>query len=418
MFLLYNFVLTLLTPIWAPWMLWRTLQRKEGPIWRERLGNYSIRYKKGAKRIWVHAVSVGEVVAAIPILRELKQRLPDWEIILSVTTSSGHKTARERAEGLYDHLYYFPIDVARFQMRAMERVRPKVVAIMETELWYNFLWCAKALGATTMLVNGRVSDRSFPRAMRLRWFYKTLLKMVDRCFMQTEKDAQRIKELGAREASVVGNSKFDEAAEGLDADPNYWRKELAIPDGKKVIVIGSTRGEEEERFVLDALAKIDLGDVVVVHAPRHLERVPRLMEMATEQVGQVSLRTQGGGGNYIILDTYGELSEIYSIADIVVVGGGFENLGGQNLIQPLAHGKPVLHGPHMQNFSEVSEAAVAAGASKVCASPVELADALQSLLLEGAARKRMGEAAASLIRGNSGAASKYAEAIARAATEN
>jgi len=418
MFILYNFVLTLLTPIWAPWTLWRALQREGKPSWRERLGNYSIRYRKGAKRIWIHAVSVGEVAAAIPILRELRKRLTDWEIVLTVTTSSGHKTAHDRAEGLYDHLYYFPLDVARFQMRAMERVRPKVVAIMETELWYNFLWCAKALGAKTMLVNGRVSDRSFPRAMKLRWFYKTLLRLVDRSFMQTEKDAERIKCLGADAPSVVGNSKFDEAVEGLDANPNYWRRELSIPEEKRVVVIGSTRGEEEENFVLNALSSIDLPNVVVIHAPRHLERVPEIEKWASKCFVKVTLRSKGGGGDYIILDTYGELSKMYSIADVVIIGGGFANFGGQNLIQPLAHGKPVIHGPHMQNFSEVAEAALAARASIACSSPAELAVALQFLLGDDGLRKAMGEAAEALVQANAGAATRYAEAIVAAATDN
>jgi 3-deoxy-D-manno-octulosonic-acid transferase len=411
MFLLYNLLLTLFAPLWVPWMLWRTLRRKEKPAWRERFGDYSIRPGKDRNRIWIHAVSVGEVMAAIPILREIRRRMKGWEIVLTVTTTSGHQTARERAEGLFDHLFYFPLDVARFQLRAMERVRPKIVAVMETELWFNFLWCAKALGAKTALVNGRISDRSFPRSMRIRFFYRSLLGMVDLCLMQTERDAERIRALGATRVEVVGNSKFDEAAEGLDADPMIWRKELGLPDGLPVVVVGSTRGEDEERFVLEAIASVGLDRLAVVHAPRHLERATELRRMAGERFGEASLRSQGGGGRYVILDTYGELAQVYCLADVAIVGGGFGDYGGQNLIQPLAHGKPVLHGPHFQNFSEVAEAADAAGAGRSCKTPAELAAALSILLENESLRDSMSEAARALARAGAGAGARYVERL-------
>src|SRR5690242_19561687 len=137
MFFFYNVLITLLAPIWAPWMWLRTRGRKEPPNWNERFGNYLLTPRKDRKRKWVHAVSVGEVVACMPILKELRADLPDHEIVLSVTTSSGHQTAREKASELYDHLVYFPIDIARFQLAAMQHVQPSVVAIMETELWMN-----------------------------------------------------------------------------------------------------------------------------------------------------------------------------------------------------------------------------------------------------------------------------------------
>lgn len=417
MFLLYNLVLALLSPLWIPWMLLRAGRREQKPNWRERFGDYSLPRNKGAKRVWLHAVSVGEVMAALPILRELKKTLADYEIVLSVTTTSGHRTARERAEGLYDHLVYFPIDVVRFQLRAMERVRPKVVAVMETELWMNFLWAAKAMGARTLLVNGRISDRSFPRSKRFRFFYRALLSMVERCLMQTERDVKRIEALGAKNVEALGNTKFDEAVEGLDADPAYWRKELGIPEGKPVVVIGSTRGEDEERLVLDAVAEIGLGKVSVVHAPRHLERVPELARLAQERLGQFSLRSQGAFGSYVILDTYGELAKVYSIADVVVIGGGFSNLGGQNLIQPLAHGKPVLHGPHMQNFADVTSASLGAGASLICATADELSAALAELIGDPQRRRQMGEAARRFVDANRGASARYANAIAEMAKD-
>jgi 3-deoxy-D-manno-octulosonic-acid transferase len=412
MFLLYNILITVFAPIWAPWMWLRTRVRKEQPIWSERFGNYELRPRKDRNRVWIHAVSVGEVVASMPILEALRAELPEHEIVLSVTTSSGHRTAREKAVGFYDHLVYFPIDVARFQLSAMQRVQPSVVAIMETELWMNFLWAAKVFDARTLLINGRISDRSFPRSRRLRFFYKVLLAQMDRCLMQSEQDVARIEALGAKGAEAFGNCKFDQALGGLDADPVEWRAKLRIDPNIPVVVIGSTRGEVDENFVLDALKLVGVEGLQIVHAPRHIERVEALSEAVRERFGSVGLRSQGDPSRYLILDSYGELDKVYSIADVVIIGGGFDNLGGQNLVQPLALGKPVLHGPHMQNFKEVAAASVAAGASLICTTPEELAVRIRELLANPDLRGRMGSEASRLVQANAGASKRYAAAIA------
>jgi len=412
MFLLYNLLLTLFSPFWVPWMLLKSRRRKELPNWAERQGRFDIPARGDKHRIWVHTVSVGEFVAATPILKEIRKTLPNHEILVSVTTSSGHQTARESEPGLYDHLVYFPIDVARFQLAAMQQVRPDVVAIMETELWMNFVWAAKTFGARTMLINGRISDKHFPTSYKLRAFYRTLLKDVDLCLMQSEVDVERIKALGAREARVVGNCKFDQAVQGLKTDQHDWAKELSLDSAKFTIVVGSTRGEEEERFVLKALGSVGFDRLNVIHAPRHLERVEALSGLVESETGAVALRSRHEVGPYMILDTYGELSSVYAAADLVIVGGGFENLGGQNIIQPLAHGKPVLHGPHMQNFRDVAAMADGAGAAKVCATPEELTAAIQLLIDDSAARQRMGNLARQLVQRNLGASQRYAKVIA------
>jgi 3-deoxy-D-manno-octulosonic-acid transferase len=413
MLILYNLLLTIFAPIWMPWMLFRTWRRKEQPNWKERCGDFEIQPRKDNKRVWVHAVSVGEVVASTPILRELKEQLPDHEIILTTTTSSGHKTARDTAQGLYDHLFYFPIDINRFQAVAMQRVQPAAIVVMETELWPNFLWWAKVFDTRTLLVNGRISDRSFRRSKGLKAFYAMMLKNVNRCLMQTDGDAERIKALGATTTEVFGNAKFDQATRSAQADPEKWRRELKLPFGLPIVVIGSTRGEEEERFVIEALQIVGLDKMAVVHAPRHIERVPDLQKLVPILGIEPALRSQGAGGRYVILDTYGELDQIYSIADIVVIGGGFANLGGQNLLQPLAHGKPVIHGPHMQNFREVAEQADRSGAALPCSTPGELAATVSWLLKNPEDRERMGTAATKLIQQNVGASRRYAEAIAQ-----
>lgn len=420
MYVLYNLLVSLTAPIWLPWMLWRAGKRKEAPNWLERRGIYAIAPREDRKRVWVHAVSVGEVIACLPILRGLRKKLPGWEIVLSVTTSSGHQTAREQASGLYDCLVYMPIDMAKFQLNAMASVRPAAVALMETELWFNFLWAAKVFGARTLIVNGRISERSFRREKRLRFFFKSLLAMVDRCLMQTGADAERILALGAKSAETMGSTKFDQALKGLETDPAAWRQQLGLPEGRPVLVIGSTRGEEEERFVLDALERVGLGRVAVVHAPRHLERVPQLAEEVKRRFGAVHLRSQGtparsDGPFYMILDTYGELMKVYGVADAAVVGGGFADLGGQDIMQPLAHGKPVLHGPHMRNFAEFAKASVEAGCSMICSTPAELADAINRLLSDEEMRRGMGERAKEYVGRHANAGERYAQAIAEEA---
>ena len=397
-------------------MWWRSKKRKEKPNWQERMGNIDISARKDGKRIWLHAVSVGEVVASMPILKEVRAQLPDHEIVLSVTTSSGHQTAREKAEGLFDHLIYMPIDVARLQLSAMQRVRPSVVAIMETELWFNFLWAAKVFDAKTLLINGRISDRSFPRSKKLAFFYRSLLKNMDRCLMQTEVDAERIRALGGQNVEVFGNAKFDQAIEGLNADRSLLASEFGLTADRLTIVVGSTRDEFEERYVVDELKPL-MNRVRVIHAPRHLERAVPLGRYVTDAIGRAGLRSKGEKSDYLILDTYGELSQVYSVADIAIIGGGFSKLGGQNLIQPLAHGIPVIHGPHMQNFRDAAESASHAGATLVASQPGELTSALTLLINDKTLRDRMGAAAKGLIQRSLGASVRYAGAISEAARD-
>ncbi len=409
---IYSLFTLLLAPLWLPWMWWRTRQRKEAPNWKERCGNYShIKIERDKPAIWIHAVSVGEVVAAIPILRELRLLMPSHHIVLSVTTSSGHRTARESAVDLFDSLVYFPLDLLRFQMSALMRIRPDVVAIMETELWMNFVFSAKQLGVGVLLINGRISDRSFPRSLRIAFFYRALLRNVDRCLMQTQLDATRILALGAQSADVLGNSKFDQAVEGLEEDPTYWRSELGIGAAQKVIVIGSTRSEMEERFVAAALLPFAGSDVAVVWAPRHVERAAEVALRLQETFGSSARRSLGEKGSHLVLDTYGELAKVYCIADVVIIGGGFDQLGGQNLIQPLAHGKPVLHGKFMHNFQDVTTESLRLGASRTCENPEVLTVALSEILGSEALATKMGSSGRAFVTANAGASRRYALAI-------
>lgn len=406
---IYNIFITLLAPIWVPLVWWKARKRKEAPNWKERCGEYALDLDRNRPVVWAHAVSVGEVVAAIPVLRELKTQRPDVQIVLSVTTSTGHETARRQASSLFDHLVYFPIDVARFMWIATWRVKPNVVAIFETELWLNFLHFSKQAGAKTVLVNGRISDRSFRRARAVLFYYQTLVEKLDHCLMQTETDAERIRAYGATSVDVLGNTKFDEAAPSDPTARDYWRDQVEASQDDIVIVIGSTRGELEEDLVLAALKGFEA--IRVIHAPRHIETTDQLVERVRHCIGKPAQRSKNETGRYLVLDTYGELAQAYAAADIAIVGGGFAQLGGQNIIQPMALGVPVLHGPHMQNFRDVAEMANRAGAATICSTATELAEQLRRLITDASARKAMGDRGRDLVVANQGASKRYAEAI-------
>ncbi len=416
MFFLYNLVLTLLSPIWVPWMMLRARKRQEAPNWRERSGNYQdivTRRDKTKQRVWVHAVSVGEVIAAKPFLQQLRLLAPDCEIVLSVTTSSGHQTAREMEMPLYDSLVYFPIDVFKFTLRAMQWVRPDVMVIMETELWYNFLYSADVFRVPCIIVNGRISDKAYKTDLKVGFFFRALFKFVKGCLVQTTTDKERFESLGATGVEVFGNTKFDEASSVVSVEPSVWREKLGVPAGKSVVVVGSTRSEMEEALVIDAF--LALPDVVFVHAPRHIESAGRIVELFQKKASSagktIGRRSKGESGDYIVLDTFGELGSVYSVADVVVIGGGFDNLGGQNLIQPLALSKPVIHGPNMFNFRDVAAASVRAGASVICEDAEGVAKEIRGLLGDPTRRESMASAAIKLIADNVGASKRYAEAV-------
>jgi 3-deoxy-D-manno-octulosonic-acid transferase len=424
MWLLYNLLLTITAPFWVFWMLWRAHQRGEKPNWKERQGDYrdSIPKKGERPRLWVHTVSVGEFVASKPLLKALRKKLPQHEIVLSLTTSSGHQTARESEPGLYDYLVYLPIDIPRFAFSAMQRVQPDALIVLETELWMNLFWAAKAFKAKTFIVNARLSDRSFPKAQKLRAFYISLLRMVDHVLAQSETDAERFRALGAGKVSVAGNIKFDQAAQ-VPHDPERWQRELGLSSDRPVVVVGSLRFGEFDSFVAEVAALLHQGSFVI--APRHLERTPDLAEAL--RIGAptmpVAYRSKGETmppGGVLILDSYGELAEVYAAADIAIVGGGFADLGGQNILQPLAHGVPTLHGFNMKNFRDVVDLAVKAGATKysgLIAFPEPhmgaqmLRFVLAELLESVPERQRMSAAARSLISQHIGASDRIAITI-------
>ncbi|MEP0767390.1 MAG: hypothetical protein HRF45_12740 [Fimbriimonadia bacterium] len=413
MFLLYNLLVSLTAWLWLPWAWMRSRRRAEPVRWSERMGR--LRVEPGPDRIWVHAVSVGEVHAAIPVLREIRKRLPGYEILLSTTTSSGQQTARDGARDLYDHLVYFPMDVASFCLNAMIRARPKAVVIMETELWLNFLWAADVVRAKVLIANGRLSDRSYARARRFRFFYRHLLRYVHLCLMQSQTDCERIIALGADPARVrnAGNTKFDQAmAERVEG--TAAREEFGVPRDVPCVVVGSTRSQEEETLVLNALLRVrtELPDLYFVLAPRHVERVSEVLDVLSERGLRAARRSHSEkGADCLLLDTFGELAKAYACADVAVVGGGFGGFGGQNIFQPLAYGKPVFFGPAMHNFRDIAELALRTGVGFRVSTSEELAEGMLSLLHSPDRLRSISDEAQRLIAANQGASERIASEL-------
>jgi len=410
----YNVLLVLLSPLLAAYLVYRmAIQGKSRTGWRERLGFVPPLpgdRKHDEPLIWVHAVSVGEVAAAEPILRELRSLEPLAKIVLSVTTPTGREMAQKRNLDI-DGLFYFPFDLPIAVARALDTLRPSLFIAMETELWPNFLWAAKRRGVKTMVANARVSDRSFRRSGPLRPLYRWMLKHVDWICVQSPLDAERFVALGAdeREVQVVGNSKFDEAyPEVSDAEQCKLRQDLGFALDAPVVVAGSTNPGEEE-IVLDAFwqVRVKHPDARLLIAPRHPERTPEIEEIA-ERLGYATARRtemlkaartvepspaeDSAQDCVVLLDTIGELARVYSIATVTFVGGSLVPKGGQNILQAIAQGKPVFFGPYMHNFRDSTAAALAQGVGFQVRDAKSLAQGMLELLdapdrLEEIARK-------------------------------
>lgn len=408
--IIYNLLLIAFFPFWFLWMIQRAKKRNESPNWKQRWGNYDIPSKTNNPRIWIHAVSVGEVSAAKPILKEIKKRLHETEIILSCTTSTGFEMGKKLLGETVNHIIYFPIDLPFVCKKALATIRPDTVVIMETELWMNFLWASKSFGAKTFVANGRLSDRSFQISKKVAFFYRALFKYVDEVLVQTQKDAQRFERIGAKNIHILGNSKYDEA---LDlTKPQDWKSLMNMKPEELLIVVGSARGEFEEDFILDAISGIQSR---ILFAPRHIERATEIQKKATEKGFECSLKSTGNlSAQLVILDTYGELASTYHSADVVIIGGGFDKLGGQNIIQPLAAGKPVICGPHMFNFREAFDEAKEVGAIIVASTPQELKLAVEQVLQDEDARLFPGEAARNMVAKHRGASARIAGKIIEA----
>lgn len=429
---LYNALLALLLPLLILYYAYRvTLGGKSGRGFLERLGFLPRAVLSALERtgdeplIWVHAVSVGEVAAAQPIIREIRRLLPRAKVALSMTTATGRQLAEERMTECHA-LFYLPLDLPMCVRATLDAVRPDALVLMETELWPNLIDQARARGIPTLVANGRISDRSYARALRVRPLYAWVLSCLDWFCVQTQADADRAATLGASPERVVvlGNSKFDETVPEMPgAQRRALRDEYGLAPDAPVLVYGST-GAGEDALLLDAYQAMRLGlpGLRLIHVPRHPERGPEVRSLAEDRGFEAVPRSRMRDGEespvgrdcIVILDTIGELLPLYAIADVVFVGRSLVPQAGGNILQPLSYGKPVLVGPHTENFREIVRICTEAGICSVVSSPEELAERTVALLEHHAERVGIAERAERLLGENRGASRRYAEAVASA----
>ncbi len=396
---------------------------------KERLGFIplqAVQRLKGSPRIWIHAVSLGEVKVAGSIIEALRRIMPGCSVILSTMTEHGRKLAEELF-GEEIPVVYAPVDFAGCVCKALSRVRPDVMVFLETEIWPAWVFEARRLGIRTCLINGRISVRSIDRYLRLRPFFEGVLKNFDCFSMILEEDAARIRSMGAppQKIEVNGNAKYDVFAAAPDPGARTeMQKTLGLDTSQRVIVAGSTRQGEEE-IVLDAYSRAleTFPETILVIVPRHIERTREIGAMIQRRGLKYHLKTEIGEGKakrtekIVIVNTFGELFKIYSIGTIVFCGASLVPLGGQNPLEPAVWGKVVLYGPSMEDFLDAKDLLESAGASVPVSTPEELGEKLVWLLGHPEESRTYGERARQAVLNNRGAALKHARVIGRVVGE-
>jgi len=410
MLALYSLALFLVLIVGAPYWLFRMLtsgKYREGLA--ERLGRVPKRILKDDRPvIWVHAVSVGEVLAASRLVDDLTTRVPGWRVVVSTTTRTGQKIARERFGA--DRVFYFPLDFA-FAVRAWLRaLRPRLVVLLETEFWPRMLSECRRAKIPVTVVNARISDRSWPRYLRLRFLWKHLLNSFAVVLAQSELDAERLNAIGANNVRVGGNLKFGIRVAKPATVTDALRRNL--PAGVKVVVCGSTLADEEE-LLLNSIPP----EAVTILAPRHPERFSAVEELLAQRNASYLLRSRWmespapiAPGTVFLLDSIGELASVYSVGDLAVVGGGFFTPGGHNPLEPAQFGVPVVMGPHYENFRGMVDTLLAASAIDVVEAS-ELQKAFQHLLTDKNAARAMGTRARKVFDSEAGATETAVEAL-------
>lgn len=340
--------------------------------------------------VWFHAVSVGEVVALAPVIREFRRLAPDYTIIVSTGTETGQEKARTSINDV-NAFIYLPLDFPIFVNRVINRIRPDLFVLMETEIWPNLLHGLKAKGATIVLANGRISDRSFPRYMKIRPLIETILTKIDAFLMVSDTDKERILDMGAptERVQVVGNTKFDAAIRNVSEKTLQEAQEvLGVDENDRVLMAGSTHPGEHEQ-ILDCFIKLrkDFPDLILVMAPRHVETVPSILTAINDRkLDAPFLRSSFESGerrginNIVLLDTTGELFKFYSVATVVVMGGSFVPRGGQNILEPIVWGKRVFFGPSMEDFRDARDLMTKVGAASEAGSIDELCISISQAL--------------------------------------
>jgi len=415
MYLLYSALLAAGLALSSPWWVLKMLRHgKYRAGLRERLGRVSARIQGPTPTVWIHAVSVGEVLAISALAEELRAHQPR-RLVVSTTTAAGQELARRKFGE--QNVFYFPMDFAFAIRPYLRALRPDLVVLAETEFWPNFLRLTRRSGARIAVVNARISDRSLPRYRRLRALMRPVLAAIDLFQAQSEEDAARLIGIGAPATRVhVGdNLKFDVPRSTGTPLLAQLRSALEHDSSGPVLVCGSTV-EGEEPVVLAAFGEVlrQYSAAVMILAPRHPERFVRVAEMAAATGLPVFLRSQWHDqllrGSILVLDTIGELSSLYALADVAFVGGSLVPRGGHNILEPAQHGVAIVVGPHTENFRDIiglyrDEQAV------IVATVDSFSSVVLELLADPERRRQLGRRAADLLARHAGATQRAVRAL-------
>jgi 3-deoxy-D-manno-octulosonic-acid transferase len=418
MYLIYSALLAAALLVTLPYWLLQSLRHgKYRAGLGERLGRIPQRLivKPARPVIWVHAVSVGEVLAISGLVGKLTKRFSQHRIVISTTTDTGQRLARSRFGA--ENVFYFPLDFG-FAIRPYLRLlSPELIVIAETEFWPNFLRLAHARGASIAIVNARISDRSWPGYRRFRRLLAAVLRHVDLFLTQTEEDARRLKQIGAdaKHVHVTGNLKFDVPAPIAPPIIGSLRGAFQQANAGPVIVCGSTV-EGEEPLLLQAFVNVLASHSrgVLILAPRHPERFGEVAELLDNLGIRFWRRSLWNGdpifGGVLLIDTIGELAALYALGDIAFVGGSLVPRGGHNIIEPALHGIPIIVGSHTENFRDIVTLFQSRDAVRVVG-PAELPLAFMELISNPAERIALGRRAAETLRAQMGATQRTMQAL-------
>jgi len=384
--------------------------RKYLPTVADRLGFLKIPRLQHA--IWVHAVSVGEVKSVEQLLERLRKQFPGKPLVVSTATPAGQQVARARLD-IVDHTFYFPIDLPWCVRRAVDRVDPEMVIIAETEIWPNFLRACRRRGVRVVMINGRISDRSFSRYRLARRWLRRVFEDYTLIGVQSESDRQRIEAIGAdpRKVTVLGNLKYDAVASTHNVE-NALSSFLIR--WNPLWIAGSTMPGEEE-LVLDAFEQVldRHPELKLVIAPRHVERFETVAQIIETRGFQMLRRSRlvNGSSQVLLLDTIGELGALFQYATVVFIGGSLVPTGGHNVLEPARHSKPIVFGPHMENFRDIARLFLDAEAAVQIQNANQLAPAISNLLLNPQHASDLGRAAFAVVEQNTGATDRVLQIL-------
>ena len=396
------------------------LHRKTRDGVRQRLGFYAPGDLPDGPgpRIWLHGASAGDLLSLSPMIEPLRARFPDARIVVSTITNSGYLMARERLKGKIDAVVYAPWDIWGATRRAVRAIKPAMLVLEYTEIWPNLIRAVHSTGARIALTNGRFSQEHLGRYRALFAAIGNPLAEVDLFLMREQDEADRVLSLGAERSRVIvtGNTKFDALVPLAEApEDRSLRNALGIAAADRVWIAGSTH-EGEEQGLLDVYRRLlgDFPDLRMVIAPRYIDRAARVAALAAAAGFHVALRSTAApqGAQVVILDTIGELARAYRLATLVFVGGSFTTRGGQNILEPAAQGRPVLFGPHMENFHDSVQVLVGRGGIQVNDAD-HLHRVIADLLSRPDTLSSLGELARGAVRQVSGASGRNVEHLSR-----